>query len=106
MKLIKLNILKLFLLTLTMGSFLISFSQENDIKAPPLPCVTPSTQVSSFTATAASSSSIDLSWIRGDGDNVIILAHEAAAVDSDPVSGTSYTANSVFGSGSQIGTGN
>ncbi|NOZ34430.1 MAG: T9SS type A sorting domain-containing protein [Chlorobi bacterium] len=75
-------------------------------KGPPLPCVTPSTQTSAFSASAASSSSIDLSWTRGDGDNVIILAHEAASVDSDPAGGTSYTANAIFGSGTQIGTGN
>lgn len=76
------------------------------VKAPPLPCVTPTTQANNFTATATSSSTIDLSWSRGDGDYVIILAHEGSAVDADPVSGTTYTANSTFGSGSQIGTGN
>jgi len=81
--------------------------KDNDIKAPPLPCVTPTTQVSDFTATASGTTSIDLSWTRGDGDGgVIILAHEGAAVDSDPVSGTAYTANATFGSGDEIGTGN
>ncbi len=78
----------------------------DDIKAPPLPCTTPTTQANNFAASAAGSKSINLSWTRGDGDDVIILAHESAAVDADPVSGNSYTANSVFGSGSQIGTGN
>ncbi|MCF6184058.1 MAG: T9SS type A sorting domain-containing protein [Bacteroidales bacterium] len=95
-------LLPLFLTSIS----LVGLSQEKDIKAPPLPCVTPTSQTSSFTATAASSSSIDLSWTRGDGDNVIILAKQGSAVDSDPVSGTSYTASSVFGSGTLIGTGN
>ncbi len=104
---------QIILLILFTGISFLSISQnkninsdKNDIKAPPLPCVTPSTQASAFTATASGSSTIDLSWTRGDGDNIIILAHESAAVDSDPVSGTSYTANAAFGSGSQIGTGN
>ena len=80
--------------------------EDTSIKAPPLPCVTPTTQANNFSASASGSSSIDLTWTRGDGDYVIILAHETAAVDADPVNGTTYTANSNFGSGSQIGTGN
>ncbi len=87
-----------------------SYSQETNpedtIKGPPLPCTSPSTQASNFTATTTSNSTIDLSWTRGDGDNVIILAHEAAPVDSDPISGNSYTANATFGIGDEIGTGN
>jgi parallel beta-helix repeat protein len=79
---------------------------EEDVKAPPLPCITPTVQVSAFTATATGSFTMDLAWLRGDGDNVIVLAHEAAAVDADPVSGTTYTANAAFSSGTQIGTGN
>ncbi|MBN2779237.1 MAG: right-handed parallel beta-helix repeat-containing protein [Bacteroidales bacterium] len=74
-------------------------------KAPPLPCIAPSTQASVFTSTPAATS-IDLSWTRGDGDNVIILAHEASVVDADPISGNAYTANVAFGSGDEIGTGN
>jgi len=61
-------------------------------KGPPLPCVVPSTQASDFASTPYETS-IDLTWTRGDGDNVLVLIHEAAAVDSDPVSGTSYTAD-------------
>jgi uncharacterized protein (DUF2147 family) len=59
-----------------------------------------------LSATANGSSQIDLTWTRGDGTNVIILAKAGGAVDSDPVSGTAYTANATFGSGTQIGTGN
>lgn len=44
----------------------------------------------------------------GSGDGVIVLMKSGSAVNSDPVDGTytGYTANSVFGSGTQIGTGN
>jgi len=69
-------------------------------------CVYPNTQASNVTVSVASTTSLDVSWTRGDGDQVIVLAKEGSAVDADPVDGTAYTANSVFGSGSQIGTGN
>lgn len=43
---------------------------------------------------------------RGNGSRVVIFAKSGGAVDSHPVDATSYTANSTFGLGSQIGTGN
>lgn len=42
----------------------------------------------------------------GDGDKRIVLVKSGSAVDADPVDGTTYTASTVFGSGSEIGTGN
>jgi len=78
----------------------------NETKGPPLPCVSPDVQASAFTASAASSSSINLTWVRGNGDNVLILIHEAAVVDSDPESGNSYTASNSSPFGDEIGTGN
>jgi len=68
-------------------------------------CTPPGTQASAFSATPYETS-VDLSWTKGNGNNVIVLAHEGSAVDANPVSGTSYTDNTVFGSGSEIGTGN
>ena len=68
-------------------------------------CTYPTTQANTFAATPYETT-IDLSWTRGTGDNVIVLAHEGAPVDSDPVDGVSYTANATFGSGTQIGGGN
>ena len=34
------------------------------------------------------------------------MAREGGAVNADPKNGTAYTANAVFGSGTEIGTGN
>jgi len=46
-------------------------------------------------------------WVRGNGTGgVLVVAREGSAVNADPSSGTSYTANAAFGSGAQIGTGN
>ena len=91
-------------------SVLFVFGQEksdNDtIKGPPLPCIAPTSQANTFVATATGSTTIDLTWARGDGDNVIILAHAGSAVDADPISGNAYGADATFGAGVEIGTGN
>lgn len=47
-----------------------------------------------------------VSWTNGNGAGRIVLAKAGSTVDSDPVDGTTYTANAAFGSGTQIGTGN
>ncbi|MCO5062311.1 MAG: autotransporter-associated beta strand repeat-containing protein [Kiritimatiellae bacterium] len=66
----------------------------------------PSTQATSITFPARTKSSIDVSWTSGNGANRVVVAREGAAVNSDPVDGTGYTANATFGSGTEIGTGN
>jgi len=43
---------------------------------------------------------------NGNGNSRLLVARANSAVNADPVDGTSHTASSVFGSGSQIGTGN
>lgn len=69
-------------------------------------CTQPTTQASNLTFTNLTSNSVTLNWTRGSGNGLLILAKSDSSVDSEPVSGTTYTANSNFGSGSQIGTGN
>jgi hypothetical protein len=70
-------------------------------------CSSPSSQASLFSASGISSTGLTVNWTRGNGDGgVLVLAKSVSAVNSDPVSGTSYTSNATFGSGSQIGSGN
>lgn len=66
----------------------------------------PSVQASAISLTNYTGTSIDLSWTNGNGDRVIVLAKETMGTLTDPVKGVSYTANSVYGSGNEIGTGN
>lgn len=66
----------------------------------------PSTQATTITFPSRTKSSIELNWTSGNGANRIVVAREGAAVNSNPVDGTGYTANSTFGSGTQLGTGN
>ena len=69
-------------------------------------CTAPTTQASIFTSSSITETSATVGWTRGNGNNVLVVARAGGAVNADPVNGTTYTANSVFGTGSQIGTGN
>ncbi|MCH2229079.1 MAG: PKD domain-containing protein [Crocinitomicaceae bacterium] len=70
------------------------------------PCTPPANQATNYSATAVGDNQMTINWTRGDGDRLIVLAHEGALVDNAPGNGNAYTANSVFGSGDEIGTGN
>ncbi len=65
----------------------------------------PTVQVSNFAVTNTTTNSISLSWTRGNGENVIIIARAINSVSSDPVDGNTYTANNAYGAGSAIGSG-
>ncbi|MCF6365127.1 MAG: proprotein convertase P-domain-containing protein, partial [Bacteroidales bacterium] len=70
-------------------------------------CTYPTAQATSFSVDATNNNDVTVSWTRGTGgDAVIVLVHETVAVDSDPVDGVTYTANTIFASGTQIGVGN
>ncbi len=66
----------------------------------------PTSQASTLTTSALGATSITISWTSGNGSNRIVIAKAGSSVDQDPVSGTSYTASTVFGSGTQLGVGN
>ncbi len=70
------------------------------------PCTPPTSQATSFNSSAIGDNQMTVSWTNGNGNARIVLVHESAVVDANPGSGNSYTANSIFGSGDQIGTDN
>lgn len=61
---------------------------------------------STITIGAITNSTVVVNFSGGNGARRILLAKLAVAVDSNPVDGTTYTANANFGSGTQLGTGN
>ncbi|HCS21582.1 MAG TPA: hypothetical protein DIW47_13655 [Bacteroidetes bacterium] len=64
----------------------------------------PSTQVTAMSVTTKTDTSISLSWTRGNGNDVVVLAKQGSAVGTDlPTDGIAYDADS-FGVGSQIGS--
>jgi hypothetical protein len=66
--------------------------------------VAPTTQASNLNVINVLTNSFDLSWTRGNGnDCIVFLSQSSTSIFSIP-NNTSYTANSTFKSGSQIGT--
>lgn len=70
-----------------------------------IPCTKPTTQANSVVASNVQSNQLTLSWIRGNGNEVLVLARESSAVNAAPVDEITYSA-AAFGNGSQIGSGN
>lgn len=66
----------------------------------------PTEQATDIEFTSITDTQFTVSWVNGDGSSRIVLVKASGAVDSLPVDGGSYTASSIFGSGSQLGTGN
>ena len=64
----------------------------------------PTTQASGLTVSNIGTTSLTLSWTRGNGAGVAVFVKANPNVATDPSNGTSYTANTIFGSGSQIGS--
>jgi hypothetical protein len=70
-------------------------------------CTPPTTQASAVGTTVNSDTQITVNWTRGNGSaGVVVLAKEGSAVDSDPDNGVTYSADAVFGSGDEVGSGN
>lgn len=66
----------------------------------------PTTQVSGINFTATNFTSLSFTFTNGNGTSRLVVAKQGAAVDANPVDGISYTANTTFGNGSELGTGN
>jgi len=57
-------------------------------------------------AATVNNTTVKLSWLNGSGQKRLVLLKEEAAVDATPVNNTTYTGNSAFGGGDQLGSGN
>ncbi len=66
----------------------------------------PTVQATALTFTNVNATSFKINWVLGNGANSLVLVKDVTAVDADPVDGTTYTSNSIFGLGAEIGTGN
>lgn len=68
-------------------------------------CSPPSGSATSFNVTNIASNSATLNWVRGNGDEVLVIVREGTAVSGGPVSGNLYNANSNFSLGDILGGG-
>ncbi|HCS21583.1 MAG TPA: hypothetical protein DIW47_13660 [Bacteroidetes bacterium] len=64
----------------------------------------PAQQASSLAITATSSTSLSLSWTAGSGSGRILFIKEGSAISTLPVDGLTYTPNTEYAIGDQIGT--
>jgi uncharacterized protein (TIGR02145 family) len=66
----------------------------------------PTIQTTGLTFSSITDTASTISWTRGNGNSVLVIAREDSAVNSFPAYGTTYSANNIFGSGAQLGIGN
>jgi hypothetical protein len=68
----------------------------------------PITQATNVTFSNITANGMTINFTKGDAANTgrIVLVRAGGAVNSDPIDATTYTANSTFMSGTQVGTGN
>ena len=64
----------------------------------------PTSQASNIQFTSLSSTSCDVSWTNGNGSKRIVFAFQGNSGTPSPTNYLTYTANTVFGSGTQIGS--
>ncbi|HEY6502517.1 MAG TPA: T9SS type A sorting domain-containing protein [Chitinophagaceae bacterium] len=79
---------------------LVSPLTGNTSTTTPPACTAPSTQASGLSASSITGNSMDLSYTRGNGDKIMIVARTGSPVNQSPFNSVSYPA------GAQIGTGN
>lgn len=66
----------------------------------------PTTQASALIVSPLTYKTMNVSWTRGSGSKVLVVANEGRQVDFDPLNGTAYTADAGFKTGDEIGSGN
>jgi hypothetical protein len=69
-------------------------------------CTAPSTQSTAFTSSEKTNTSMKIAWTRGNGNAVLVIARQGSPVNAEPDNGVIYTADTVLGIGTEIGTGN
>jgi M6 family metalloprotease-like protein len=71
-----------------------------------IPCAPPIIQATTFASSSLADNSMTISWTRGNGNAVLVVARSGSAVNEIPSNGIVYSANTAFGNGSKIGSGN
>ncbi|QDA58596.1 T9SS type A sorting domain-containing protein [Hymenobacter jejuensis] len=83
-----------------------AYGQEFTLVTTTVPLAAEPTKNSALTASNVTSTSLLLNLTGGDGTKHLILARLGSAVDAAPVDATTYTPNTAFGQGTQVGVGN
>ncbi|MDX2190730.1 MAG: T9SS type A sorting domain-containing protein [Bacteroidota bacterium] len=83
------------------GTLRIDNFQVQGVAAPS--CSAPSTQATSISFSSVTPTSTTVSWTRGNGDAVLVVAKQGAT-PTGPVNSSSYLGNSIFSSGNDLGS--
>ncbi len=68
-------------------------------------CSSPTINANNISFSSVTESSMTINWNNGDGNKRIVVVKAGSAVTGVPLNGTSYTANTTFGSGTVLNTG-
>ena len=71
-----------------------------------IPVTEPTVAASNVTTSILLNTFAEISFTKGNGEARLIVVKQGSAVDTQPTDNQSYTANSVFGQGTQLGSGN
>lgn len=66
-------------------------------------CISPVAQAANITFSSVSQTAMTINWTKGDGANRIVVMSQGNPVADNPRDGTTYTANSILGSGNEMG---
>ncbi|NOZ35859.1 MAG: T9SS type A sorting domain-containing protein [Chlorobi bacterium] len=66
-------------------------------------CAEPTNDATALTFPSKTSTSIDLSWINGNGGNRIVVCREGAAVSFTPADNNTYAANADYSAATEVG---
>lgn len=95
--------------TIPAGTFIkLTFTSGNvnitSIINSPAAVNTPTQQANTLTFSNVAQTSMTVGWTRGNGGNVAVFVKAGAGAITDPTDGSTYTANTTLGSGTQLGT--
>jgi hypothetical protein len=74
----------------------------NTTTTTPPACTPPVTQATNLAANNITGTSMDLSWTRGSGDNILVIARAGASVDAVIYNSIAYAQGSTIGTGNSV----
>ncbi len=80
----------------------LTISSTNNPKNQTTDFTVPTTQASSINFVTITGNTFIANWTRGNGSNCIVFVKSTSTGNAAPVNNTTYTANSIYGNGSQI----
>jgi LruC domain-containing protein len=78
---------------------------STNVTVTPVAPAAPTVGATNINFSSVTQNSINLTWTKGNGTHRIVIAKQGSAETTNPEDGFDYAGNTLFGEGSQIGTG-